>query len=486
MLIGGLEVLYQGNQNTKFLHGLAAGGRGYLNEDWLANTRDPLPVFSLLVRVTYQYLDEMLFYLFQLVLIGVYLYSLIGIADHFYNLRRKKLLFFIFVSIYLLSYSIYWPGSIPETLYYGVAGQDFGFYIFLPNAFLALLFLSILQYLNKKPFRAVASITIACYFHSGYLVVGASLVAAYLILEYFENKDLKRSIRLGAIALLLVLPVVIYSTLLNQNTTSEQVSQATSIVVNQVIPQHTLVTQWWNDSAFYKILIILAAMLVSRRIRLLPIFAIALILIAFPAIILFIRPSNKIAFMQLWRVSTLAVPLASTILLASVVNYFYTAEEQVLSKGKALVVVILLVLMIMPIAHGFDAQITKIEREYKQSELALMDEVALTAGKGQIYLIPPRETLLLSFRIQTGIPIFVDEKSHPYNAVEILEWQRRIELADEFYLSEGQESCTILTDLVAEYGITHVVRPREMDISCQQVQIIHENKNYIVYQINPQ
>src|SRR5690242_17866429 len=31
--------LYYSNQNQYFLHGLAAGGLGYLNEDWLANTQ---------------------------------------------------------------------------------------------------------------------------------------------------------------------------------------------------------------------------------------------------------------------------------------------------------------------------------------------------------------------------------------------------------------------------------------------------------------
>ena len=52
--------LYEGNQNTKFLHGLAQAGRGYLEADWLANTVDPLPVFSSLIYAT-ALLNENLF-----------------------------------------------------------------------------------------------------------------------------------------------------------------------------------------------------------------------------------------------------------------------------------------------------------------------------------------------------------------------------------------------------------------------------------------
>ncbi|MCK4727086.1 MAG: hypothetical protein KAT29_14840, partial [Anaerolineales bacterium] len=42
--------LFTSNQNQYFLHGLANAGYGLLNEDWLANTLDPTPVFSLLVE----------------------------------------------------------------------------------------------------------------------------------------------------------------------------------------------------------------------------------------------------------------------------------------------------------------------------------------------------------------------------------------------------------------------------------------------------
>src|SRR6516165_2538625 len=64
--------LYYSNQNQYFLHGLARGGLGFLNEDWLANTADPTPVFSALVAFTYRYLSESLFYVYYLLILGAY------------------------------------------------------------------------------------------------------------------------------------------------------------------------------------------------------------------------------------------------------------------------------------------------------------------------------------------------------------------------------------------------------------------------------
>ena len=80
--------LYNDNQNTKFLHGIAASGRGYLEEDWLANTADPLPVFSELVRLTVSFFGEELFYVYYLLLMGIYALSLVGIGTHNFKLQR--------------------------------------------------------------------------------------------------------------------------------------------------------------------------------------------------------------------------------------------------------------------------------------------------------------------------------------------------------------------------------------------------------------
>src|SRR6516225_1997929 len=71
--------LYYQNQNQYSLHGLARAGTGLLDEDWLANTRDPTPVFSGLVAATARWLHPWLFYLYYALLQGIYAASLLGL-----------------------------------------------------------------------------------------------------------------------------------------------------------------------------------------------------------------------------------------------------------------------------------------------------------------------------------------------------------------------------------------------------------------------
>src|SRR5512139_1108948 len=80
--------LYTSNQNQYFLHGLAQAGFGNLKQDWLANTLDPTPVFSILISLTYRLTQQpFLYYLYYTALLVVYLFCLVGIMDSLFNQR---------------------------------------------------------------------------------------------------------------------------------------------------------------------------------------------------------------------------------------------------------------------------------------------------------------------------------------------------------------------------------------------------------------
>src|SRR2546423_1746729 len=72
--------LYYSNQNQYFLHGLAQGGRGHLDRDWLANTADPTPVFSAAVAWTYRHVGEWPFHAVFFALLVVYFVSLAALV----------------------------------------------------------------------------------------------------------------------------------------------------------------------------------------------------------------------------------------------------------------------------------------------------------------------------------------------------------------------------------------------------------------------
>src|SRR6516162_3029587 len=75
----GQAPLYYSNQNQYFLHGLAAAGDGLLDEDWLANTADPTPIFSGLVALTARFLHPWVFHLYYALLLALYAAALVGV-----------------------------------------------------------------------------------------------------------------------------------------------------------------------------------------------------------------------------------------------------------------------------------------------------------------------------------------------------------------------------------------------------------------------
>ena len=82
--------LYTSNQNQYFLHGLTDAGFGYLDQDWLANTLDPTPVFSGLIAFTGRFLPwPPIFYFYFTILAGIYLFSLYGIISKTFQINAS-------------------------------------------------------------------------------------------------------------------------------------------------------------------------------------------------------------------------------------------------------------------------------------------------------------------------------------------------------------------------------------------------------------
>ena len=80
----------------------------------------------------------------------------------------------------------------------------------------------------------------------------------------------------------------------------------------------------------------------------------------------------------------------------------------------------------------------------------------------ETYLIPPSWKW---FRLETGMPIFVDFKSHPYKDIEVIEWHRRLTAAKAFYAATTPTSARqALERITEEWNITHVVTPDDWTV----------------------
>src|SRR5260370_31439093 len=123
--------LYYSNQHQYFLHGLAQSGRGQLHDDWLANTTDPTPVFSALVAQTFRLGYEEFFYVYQVLMLGIYFQSMIAIFETISQRPVTDLSRLLFAALLFLTHaalprmlSVRWFGfDYPVYLQSGLAAQ---------------------------------------------------------------------------------------------------------------------------------------------------------------------------------------------------------------------------------------------------------------------------------------------------------------------------------------------------------------------------
>ncbi len=260
------EPLYTSNQNTKFLQGMAQAGVGYLDQDWLANTLDPLPVFTALVWLTSAFLHPYFFYLYYIILFGVYVYSLIGIAEIIFQFDRqfKKIIYLVFiVTLHCLKIRIF-DFKTHIDLHYGVAEQYLLGDYFQTSNFGVLIILSIYLFLRKQRFLSVLALAGAATVHPAYLPSAALITLSYLIILYKKGERFKQIFSLGGLSFLLVLPVTLYMFFVFQPTTPETAELAKSLIVNR-IPHHSFPTAWFDHIAFIQILVVVIAIYLVRK-----------------------------------------------------------------------------------------------------------------------------------------------------------------------------------------------------------------------------
>jgi uncharacterized paraquat-inducible protein A len=180
-----------------------------------------------------------------------------------------------------------------------------------------------------------------------------------------------------------------------------------------------------------------------------------------------------------WRVSVVLLPLSVTILLSHLVKWIPSETEQ---PNRALFIWILpslaTALIAVTLLVGWVRISLDWQRKRSQPERPLMAFVAHQKQPQDVYLIPLK---MQDFRLASGAPIFVDFKSTPYHPLEVIEWYRRYQLADEFYRSP---SCTKLEQF-RQKGVTHLVLSTEVSLDCPNLDRIYADDAYQLFRILP-
>jgi len=480
--------LYTSNQNQYFLHGFADAGYGYLKNDWLASTTETTPVFRFLVAATMQLFQRStIFYFYYAGLMGIYLFSIIGIVSSVVDIKRHKTIYLLFVAILLVIHSAAFRFLLSQTigdnwkyiLEDGLADQRLLGSVFQPSSFGVFLLLSIYLFLKGRPGWAVFCAVLATTIHPTYLLSAASLVLSFMVLTYKEEGSLRKTLLLGIYAFILVLPILTFSYVNFAGTPAETSRHAQEILVNFRIPHHTKYEWWLDATALVKIAIILLAIHLIKKssmyfILLIP-FSIAALLTMFQII----SGSSSLALIFPWRLSTFLVPLSTAIIVAKTLIYISNRFPTTFEKHKKLIEFLSVLLVAFIVLIGAIRFYLDYNRKLSAVENEMMAYVAATRTPDDVYFIPKK---MQDFRLATGSPVYIEFKSIPYRDTDVLEWYDRIRNVDRFY---KKKDCAAVYKVLQNGDATRVVIPADNSApTCDHLFPIYQDDFYRIYKLD--
>ncbi len=473
--------LYTSNQYQYFVHGLARCGQGALAEDWLASTADPTPVFSFIVEGACR-LDVLpALYVFYALLMGVYVFSLIGIVESAAPVKTSPLLLGVFFTLTVFQHS-----AALRYLLTGLAGPDWGYLfdggvagqrllgpVFQPSSFGVFLLLSLSLHLRGKSTLAVLSAVFAATVHPTYLLSAAALTLAYLVEMFFVQRRPKQTVLTGVAALAAVTPILLYTWTLFTGSDPALAARARDILVNIRIPHHARIQDWFDATTIVKLCLIAAGIFAVRRRRLFLLLSLPLGLSLLLTLVQAATGSHALALLFPWRLSTWLLPAATAVLTAELARRIVAVTP---ARRARLLKIANLAILALTLTAG----ITRFWLETGEQALLPSRPVAAFVAQhrqpGQVYLIPPK---LYDFRLMAGVPVYGDFFSIPYRDRDVIEWYSRFLNAKHFYESAD---CALLEELSWQ-GVTHVVLPADFAALCPALRPLYSDPAYRLFEL---
>lgn len=487
--------LFSSNQNTYFLPGFACAGVGNLASDWQANTHDPAPLFSALVCFTLRFLRwHAVFYLYYALILGLYFHTFLQLVQFQLDLTSRTIRLIILAAIFLLhaAGTRFLLGRLlgPPWSYVlegGLANQRLLGSVFQPSVFGVFLLLAIRFAVENRYRLAVICLAVAAWFHPTYLLPASILLLSILTLIWQESHPRHSPITLSsfkplmpplALFLILITPVVLYVLLTFASAPAEISRQAAEILVRVRIPHHADPGVWFNLTSLFQLAIMIGAIFIvrqqkMRRLLLLPFLVGSLLSVA-----QILTRSNSLALLFPWRISVVLFPLAMSVWLASFGKKLLPLVTRPSSSGLAswLLPASSTAVITICVLVGWLRFTLDVQRYYSAPEWPLYHYIQDHLSPQGIYLIPPK---MEYFRLSTGAAAYVDFKSSPYQAAEVIEWYRRLTRLNQFYSSP---TCTALRFFQQE-NVTHLVLPKSTSLTCSFLTPEFETDSYLLLQL---
>jgi hypothetical protein len=281
-----------------------------------------------------------------------------------------------------------------------------------------------------------------------------------------------RAAKLGGLALVLLLPTVLYVTRhfgFLETTAIRQSGQAISALLRQ--PHHAVIRSWWSWGEVLQVSIIAAGLILSwRRRRLFLVLLQCTIAMVGLTLLQAVSGSLDLALLFPWRATVWLIPVSTAIVLGFAANHvgrYLSADRVNPTHGFVTTGVLLLAAATLVGLCCVGANRTATDARTDRDRGRVISYAKAHLAPGQTYLVP---VTFERFRLAASAPIFVDWKSFPYRGAEIVEWYNRLQLASAFYDAESAtDAVAALTRIQEHARVTHIIIPREAGDTCDAV-----------------
>ena len=443
---------FKGN-SLHLLHAIKEFDTNKLQNDWIANQTNHLPVFVYINNIFLQFFSVKILHLIHFSLLVICsLFIFLICRNEFQNLNKTSLLFLWF-SMFMLIYH-------EHSFFGGLAGQDIINEGYQPASFGVLFYCGIYLFLIRKYFFAILLICISASFHPSY-VLHSGLLAFGFCFYLLLVREFKSLLRLIIYYIILILPITLYI-ILNFLLLDKELIQIGQNILVERIPHHALIENWFSSKDFFSILIYLISLLTIYKNK--KIF-VPLTIFGFSSILLSIfqilTESNTLALAFPWRASVFLMPISSMIIISFLLNKF------LLNKNNMNLFSVSFFIIVFLFFFGKNHFIENDNQKF-YSKLELVKEINKNYDNIERILIPVKISYI---RMNTGLPIFIDWKHHAFKYDEIIIWKKRMDLAQKFYQADRYENQKeIITNINYIENISHIlIKKKNFKFGCKNL-----------------
>jgi hypothetical protein len=166
------------------------------------------------------------------------------------------------------------------------------------------------------------------------------------------------------------------------------------------------------------------------------------------SIIQFFLDLDSLALIFPWRSSVFLVPISSMI----IVSFFITLFKLDFRNKKLILVLTLLIVSLFFFIKSFFLK--NLNSEFKNN-IILSNQIKKHYSSINSILAPID---MESLRLNTGLPIFINRKHHPFKLDEVVIWNSRLNLAKNFYTAKNFNEQKIALNKIYEIeDISHIL-----------------------------